>query len=112
MSARFIALFLAAAAGLCPVPARAQSADPAWDAAIDVSGYVPRLVSDSARLLAGSIERYLFISTLAVYADRGIPDKDESAPLCPAIDASVEEITNDCAQYLGQPKRCLDLASR
>jgi hypothetical protein len=25
---------------------------------------------------------------------------------------SVEEITNDCAQYLGQPKRCLDLASR
>jgi hypothetical protein len=25
---------------------------------------------------------------------------------------SIEEITNDCAQYLGQPKRCLDLASR
>jgi hypothetical protein len=25
---------------------------------------------------------------------------------------STEEITNDCAQYLGQPKRCLDLASR
>jgi hypothetical protein len=25
---------------------------------------------------------------------------------------SVEEITNDCARYLGQIKRCLDLASR
>ena len=25
---------------------------------------------------------------------------------------STEEITNDCAQHLGQPKRCLDLASR
>src|SRR5436190_4800279 len=36
MSTRFIGLFLAAAAGLCPDAARAQSADPAWDAAIEL----------------------------------------------------------------------------
>ena len=66
-----------------------------WDATIDVNGYVPRLVSDSTQLLAGSIERYVFISTLAAYADRSVPNKDERAPLRPPIDASVEEITND-----------------
>ena len=34
-----------------------------WDAAIDTSGYVPRIVSMSATLLAPSVKRYLFIST-------------------------------------------------
>jgi nucleoside-diphosphate-sugar epimerase len=41
----------------------------AWDAVLDTSGYVPRLVGDSARLLAGSAGRYVFVSSISYYAD-------------------------------------------
>lgn len=37
-----------------------------WDAAIDTSGYVPRLVRASAELLAGAVEHYTFVSSLSV----------------------------------------------
>ena len=40
-----------------------------WDAVIDNSGYFPRLVSASAKLLAPSAEQYIFISSISVYAD-------------------------------------------
>lgn len=39
-----------------------------WDAAIDVSGYVPRIVRASAELLAPAVAHYTFISTGSVYA--------------------------------------------
>ncbi len=38
-----------------------------WDAVIDNSGFLPRLVRDSARLLADSVDRYLFVSSISVY---------------------------------------------
>ena len=40
-----------------------------WDAVIDTSGYVPRLVQASAELLAEAVEHYTFISSISVYAD-------------------------------------------
>ncbi len=40
-----------------------------WDAVIDTSGYVPRVVRDSAELLRDAVHRYLFISTGDAYAD-------------------------------------------
>lgn len=40
-----------------------------WDAVIDTSGYVPRVVRESAELLKDNVHRYLFISTGDVYAD-------------------------------------------
>ena len=39
-----------------------------WDACIDVSGYLPRVVRQSAELLRERVGRYLFISTVSVYA--------------------------------------------
>ncbi len=36
-----------------------------WDAAVDTSGYVPRIVRASAELLAPAVERYLFVSTVS-----------------------------------------------
>lgn len=39
----------------------------AWDAVVDVSGYVPRHVAQAADALAGSAGRYLFVSTGSVY---------------------------------------------
>jgi 2'-hydroxyisoflavone reductase len=40
-----------------------------WDAAIDTCGYVPRVVRDSAQLLADAVGIYVFVSTLSVYPD-------------------------------------------
>lgn len=65
-----------------------------WDAVVDNSGYVPRHVQDSARLLAKSTRRYLFISTLSVYADFTIMN-DEDSPLATLEDESVEEVTGE-----------------
>jgi len=52
-----------------------------WDAVIDNSGYVPRIVGDSARLLAGAVRQYVFISSVSAYADFSTPGADETAPL-------------------------------
>ncbi|MEE4217630.1 MAG: NAD-dependent epimerase/dehydratase family protein [Xanthomonadales bacterium] len=38
-----------------------------WDAVIDNSGYVPRMVDASARLLAENTGQYLFVSTICQY---------------------------------------------
>jgi 2'-hydroxyisoflavone reductase len=40
-----------------------------WDAVVDFCGYRPEQVRASARLLAGAVGRYVFISTISVYAD-------------------------------------------
>ena len=63
-----------------------------WDSVIDNSGYIPRHVQDSARLFASSCDRYLFISTVAVYADFSKPI-DEDSPLATIADESIEEVT-------------------
>ena len=63
-----------------------------WDAVIDNSGYVPRHVQDSARLLAANCDRYLYISTVAVYADFTKPIDEDSA-LATIADESIEDVT-------------------
>jgi 2'-hydroxyisoflavone reductase len=63
-----------------------------WDAVIDTSGYVPRLVRASAELLAGAVDRYVFVSSVSVYADFSSPI-DESSPLAAMPDETLEEVT-------------------
>jgi 2'-hydroxyisoflavone reductase len=65
-----------------------------WDAVVDNSGYVPRHVQDSTRLLAKSTNRYLFVSTLSVYASFATMN-DEDSPLAQLADESVEEVTGE-----------------
>lgn len=65
-----------------------------WDAVIDNSGYVPRHVDNSARLLSPNIGYYLYISTVAVYADFNRPN-DESAPLATLDDETIEEVNGE-----------------
>jgi 2'-hydroxyisoflavone reductase len=65
-----------------------------WDAVVDNSGSIPRHVRDSARLLAKSTHRYLYISTLSVYADFTIQN-DEDSPLASIDDESIEEVTGE-----------------
>lgn len=63
-----------------------------WDAVIDNSGYVPRHVRDSAALLKGNVKRYLFVSTLSVFADFSKKGMDENAPLAPLPEAGSEDV--------------------
>jgi 2'-hydroxyisoflavone reductase len=65
-----------------------------WDAVIDNSGYVPRQVAASARLLSGAASHYLFVSSISVYASFKIANHEDS-PLATMPDESVEEVTNE-----------------
>ncbi len=65
-----------------------------WDVVIDNSGYVPRHVRDSARLLAPNASHYLFVSTVSVYASF-TADIDERSPLATIADATVEQVTGE-----------------
>lgn len=66
-----------------------------WDAVIDTSGYVPRLVQAAAQALSEAVERYIFISSISVYADFSKPGIDESFAVATLEDESVEEITEE-----------------
>ena len=52
-----------------------------WDAVVDPSGFVPRVVGASAELLAGAVGHYVFVSSISVYAPPTEPGLDESAPV-------------------------------
>jgi 2'-hydroxyisoflavone reductase len=67
----------------------------AWDAVIDTSGYVPRIVGQSAGLLRDAVQRYLFISTISVYASLAEPGVNEDSALATLADYSVEAITGE-----------------
>ncbi|MCZ6499554.1 MAG: NAD-dependent epimerase/dehydratase family protein, partial [Gammaproteobacteria bacterium] len=66
--------------------------DRSWDAVIDNSGYVPRHVTDSARLLSPSVSHYVFVSSISAYASF-TGANDEDSPLATMPDESVEEVT-------------------
>ncbi|HYA09901.1 MAG TPA: hypothetical protein VEG24_09915 [Gaiellaceae bacterium] len=66
-----------------------------WDAVIDPSGYVPRVVRASAELLQGSVGHYLFVSSGSVYAEPYVAGFDESAPLQELEDPQSEEVMRD-----------------
>lgn len=66
--------------------------DSAFDAVIDVNGYLPRLVRDAAELLEARVDRYLFVSTISVYDGLTAPHADEGAPVGVLEDPSTESI--------------------
>lgn len=65
-----------------------------WDVVVDNSGYVPRHVEDSARLLSGIVSRYLYISTISVYGDFNEPVTEDSA-VATLADETTEEVTGE-----------------
>jgi 2'-hydroxyisoflavone reductase len=66
-----------------------------WDAVIDTSGYVPRIVGASAEALKDKTDLYVFISTISVFSDNATPNQDENAPLVALDDPTVEEVTGE-----------------
>ncbi len=71
-----------------------------WDAVIDTSGYVPRVVRASAQLLKSAARHYLFISTGDVYRDFSVDHLDEDHPKAVLPEAGSE----DSRKYYGPLK--------
>ncbi len=64
-----------------------------WDTVLDVNGYVPRIIRQSAELLRDAAAQYVFISSISVYAGLETPGQDEDAPVSTLADTHIEEIT-------------------
>jgi 2'-hydroxyisoflavone reductase len=66
----------------------------AWDGVVDTSGYVPRIVRQSAELLRDAVQRYVFVSTISVYADFSTPVTEGTA-VAELDDPGNEEVTEN-----------------
>lgn len=70
-----------------------------WDVVIDNSGYYPRMVAASARLLAPHVRRYIFISTESVYAENNREGLDETDKLAAMPDPASESMGPNFEYY-------------
>lgn len=66
----------------------------AWDAVVDLSGYLPRVVRASAELLEANVGHYVFVSSISAYADLSEPVSEESATAT-LDDPSSEDVEKD-----------------
>ena len=62
-----------------------------WDGVVDTSGYVPRIVRQSAELLRDAVARYVFVSSISVYDDFS-GAITEATPVAELEDPDTEEI--------------------
>lgn len=65
-----------------------------WDTVVDVSGYFPRIVGASARAFAERVKRYLFVSTISVYAEPMVRGANEDAALATTDQPEDETLTH------------------
>jgi 2'-hydroxyisoflavone reductase len=68
-----------------------------WDAVIDLSGFVPRIVRNSVELLRDSVGHYVYVSSISVYDEPYRPGFDEGAPLVEA-EPTGEDVGAEYAQ--------------
>ncbi|MFD4551703.1 NAD-dependent epimerase/dehydratase family protein [Streptomyces sp. NPDC058466] len=61
-----------------------------WDVVVDTWSGAPRAVRDSARLLAGRVSRYVYVSSCSVYAWAPAAGYGEDAPLVAGADPDAE----------------------
>lgn len=66
-----------------------------WDAVIDTSGYFPRIVRLSAKVLEPDVTRYAFVSSISVYENFRKVGIDESDPVGKIEDETMEEVTGE-----------------
>ena len=62
-----------------------------WDAVVDTCGFSPRVVRDSASLLADAAEHYAFVSSISVYRDTRAPGVDDGYPVATITDEELRE---------------------
>jgi 2'-hydroxyisoflavone reductase len=66
-----------------------------FDAVFDPSGYIPRVVGDSARFFADRCEHYTFVSSISVYGEFGSDGPTENSPVATLDDPACEELTGE-----------------
>ena len=78
-----------------------------WDVVIDNSGYYPRMVTASAKLLAKQgAGLYIYISSISAYDGNPPPGSDETTPLATLADPTVETMGKDFENYGGLKALC------
>ena len=82
-----------------------------WDAVVDTSGYFPRIVGASAKLLAGHADHYTFVSSISVYADFST-GPNERSPLKTLEDETIEELGDEHQHYGGLKALCEQAVER
>ncbi|SCL62992.1 Nucleoside-diphosphate-sugar epimerase [Micromonospora citrea] len=83
-----------------PLAVRTALGDEEWDAVIDTWAWAPRVVRDSARLLAGRARHYGYVSSRGVHRWPWPTGADEHAPLVEG-DPSSEDSTDYAAAKRG-----------
>ena len=78
-----------------------------WDAVVDPSGYVPRVVRQSAELLRDAVGRYVFVSSVSVYADQS-EGPTESSATAELEDPASEDVPKDYGALKAACERTLD----
>ena len=63
-----------------------------WDAVIDTCGFVPRVVRESAQLLASAVDHYTFVSSISAYGDFSRRRLTEETPVSELPDPASEDI--------------------
>jgi 2'-hydroxyisoflavone reductase len=63
-----------------------------WDAVVDTSGYVPRIVRKSAEALRESVGQYIFISTISVYDPSNRSTVTEESKVATLADPTTEKV--------------------
>jgi len=78
-----------------------------WDAVLDTSGFVPKVVKASAELLSKNVGQYVFISSISVYPDDVKPDAGETTP----VQTVAEPESEDVKKYYGGLKALCEAAA-
>ena len=75
-----------------------------FDAVIDTSGYLPRVVANGIEALRGVADHYTFISTISVYGDLSVIGIQEDGAIIPLSEEGSEDIRKDygALKYLSE----------
>ncbi len=78
-----------------------------WDVVIDTSGFFPRMVEASAKLLSDKASRYIYISSISAYAEPfPATGGDETSKLAELEDPKVETMGDKFQHYGGLKVLC------
>jgi 2'-hydroxyisoflavone reductase len=80
-----------------------------WDGVVDTSGYVPRIVRQSAELLRDAVGRYVFVSSISVYGDFSGPITEATA-VAELEDPDTEDVLESYGALKAACERVVDEA--
>jgi 2'-hydroxyisoflavone reductase len=84
-----------------------------WDAVIDTSGYFTGEVEDVAKILAGNVGQYVYVSSISVYKslEKDNTPVDEQSALCECADKYTFDMGKEYENYGALKRYCEEAAS-